>query len=1050
MIFPRMLFIVFLFSLYSCSKIQLEQGTARSPAGSNLLLPESLSEMDKVKILLAINKEIPELFANASRFDIDILKILEDQTQLQQLLLQDPRFLERWNQKQLMSIEIIINDPSEKTIQTKQLKRESVKEWKVKLLKKCKEILQSNQNLQQLTIDKITSLNKFTSAGFLNGLILNLPPSSQVAIREIQKKSDIIQIESYLENHLPVTLKNFKSNPPEINFSRKYLIERWKTLIAIEKDAQTFLDLLLFTENRNVPLSTFANQIEQLSDADFVTLADPDYQKNALRKLFNHEKLKIINFYKNYLRIQLNQTEIITSTLVEGYKITLKEQNPNLAIFRGCTGGDCSSQNSFPFPNDPNERVFYIYDKENRLKGYLSGTMLTDPQGETNLYINTIAGNRVNAIDTEMIFQAIFQERLSLGVASIILPNSKNLPSLINFPLIRSVYNDAISNRPETQIYYRDQDLRKIIEKFKSIHNVGDYDHMDQNLSGVTYSPLEKSRLSLKTTVTNIDNVFNVSLAAEKIDASAFLELRLNLLNSGNIELSDKITSATFTGHDQALLNEVIEIIQGKIILTTAEIENKMDSLSKHFNISPLQLKMIQEKYLLNAYLLAKDAKDSRYFSINLNKLLKDFKMTNSRPLVPRSKLAYQRWQEELLNASEYETIRRTYLLMLQHKIPIQIEIKDDLLRFSYALLKEPEGEYIFSNKQIHRTQKAVPELKYFSSKVLKEAIASRDINTLLDFSRKIFSSPYAADWEDLAIETLDAAIRFHDDQTISNLIQYSLSQLHAEAWKDLASKVLTQAINFRNPTLLRSFPAYVFSTPHASEWGDLLDQTIDVAIERKDTRLMSLIAEHAFLYPNSIKNKKLITKLVSVSIQNKYIDVIASLAKGVFSQDYSIEWKELFHKLIVEAIRLENDEAIFNILLGQLSTKNNPDLSVNAEIKNFFYKTLFELIASKERVSLRYISRIVISGVTQKEYNQLIFAIFPMAIELNDHRTLENIKKALVKNCPPELQTLFGIISRYRNEEDFEQLKNDYYGSMKRSGLQPPLSCNETIKSFF
>ena len=71
-------FIVYflIFNFCSCAFIHhTPEGFSRNPA--QILLGDNLTNANKIKILMAIHKEIPELFANAnaSRFDIDLLKI---------------------------------------------------------------------------------------------------------------------------------------------------------------------------------------------------------------------------------------------------------------------------------------------------------------------------------------------------------------------------------------------------------------------------------------------------------------------------------------------------------------------------------------------------------------------------------------------------------------------------------------------------------------------------------------------------------------------------------------------------------------------------------------------------------------------------------------------------------------------------------------------------------------------------------------------------------------------------------------------------------------
>jgi hypothetical protein len=173
-----------------------------------------------------------------------------------------------------------------------------------------------------------------------------------------------------------------------------------------------------------------------------------------------------------------NQTKVTSS-------IELVQVPPQIGIFRGCIGGDCSSQFSFPYPNDPHEKVFYI--KTKTLKGYVSTTEVM-VGAEKALYVITISGANVSAEDVELIFRGFEKAKEALGVKHIILPTLNNLAGLINFPNIRAVYENHIKKSNHSiEIVYQDKEIRDAIEKYKpwSGYNAGAYDHSDRNKNGV-------------------------------------------------------------------------------------------------------------------------------------------------------------------------------------------------------------------------------------------------------------------------------------------------------------------------------------------------------------------------------------------------------------------------------------------------------------------------------------------------------------------------------------------------------------------------------------
>jgi hypothetical protein len=193
--------------------------------------------------------------------------------------------------------------------------------------------------------------------------------------------------------------------------------------------------------------------------------------------------------------------------------VTLKEVTPREAIFRGCTGGDCSSQYSFPYPNDPHERVFFIYgggkdvdkekgkeeekeeapEEESHLKGYVSATEV-NYKGKKALYVITIAGNRVSAGDTKLILMALEKAKEQLGFYQILLPAQDKINGLINFPAPRGVYEQYVKGHSPLPMEYQDQLIRRAIETFDSKNNSGAYDHMESNAVGIELKVDSKER----------------------------------------------------------------------------------------------------------------------------------------------------------------------------------------------------------------------------------------------------------------------------------------------------------------------------------------------------------------------------------------------------------------------------------------------------------------------------------------------------------------------------------------------------------------------------
>jgi hypothetical protein len=165
-------------------------------------------------------------------------------------------------------------------------------------------------------------------------------------------------------------------------------------------------------------------------------------------------------------------------------EILLKQVRPEIGIFRGCTGGDCSSQYSFPYPNDPHERVFFI-EKQNTIKGYLSAIEVL-VNGQKVLYVITISGAHLSSMDTELILRGLEKAKQLLGVEHIVLPDAGNINALINFPAVRSIYENHIKHKASVALLYQDQEIRTAIQNYQpnSGYNKGQYDYMNNNKTG--------------------------------------------------------------------------------------------------------------------------------------------------------------------------------------------------------------------------------------------------------------------------------------------------------------------------------------------------------------------------------------------------------------------------------------------------------------------------------------------------------------------------------------------------------------------------------------
>jgi hypothetical protein len=191
----------------------------------------------------------------------------------------------------------------------------------------------------------------------------------------------------------------------------------------------------------------------------------------------------------------VKQSETVTEVVGKGMRMV--EVPPGFGILRACAGGDCSTAYSFPFPNDPNEHVFFIYDSDGRVKGYLEGTIL-ESNGKKSFYLNTINGPRISSGDTRALIQGVFENLKELGATQLVLPEESKLDVLINFEPIKSVFREVIQGRTSCDLKYYDSSFRATLEEFKSEFNNKKDEHRITNTKGHVFAPNEGEILALE------------------------------------------------------------------------------------------------------------------------------------------------------------------------------------------------------------------------------------------------------------------------------------------------------------------------------------------------------------------------------------------------------------------------------------------------------------------------------------------------------------------------------------------------------------------------
>lgn len=210
--------------------------------------------------------------------------------------------------------------------------------------------------------------------------------------------------------------------------------------------------------------------------ADFTASKSTDFklQLESDTELSVEQKKKLENYFIS------NVSKLIPKmTSQEGVRLRLKmtEVPPQVAIFRGFAGNDCSTLCSFPFVNSPNEYTFLVYDNKESIKGYVQATVVHS-EGERMLYIHTIAGPRISSDDTAIILNSFSQIKEKYGWKAIVIPPLEKISAYVNFIPVKETFKKTITSETRA-ISYEDSNYRSLLKT--SFQLSKSYDDADSN-----------------------------------------------------------------------------------------------------------------------------------------------------------------------------------------------------------------------------------------------------------------------------------------------------------------------------------------------------------------------------------------------------------------------------------------------------------------------------------------------------------------------------------------------------------------------------------------
>lgn len=417
------------------------------------LLPPLSTDLERASYLMWVDSQYPGLLDHKTSYEVDLFSLIERETKLVQAL-RNINQIRNANQ----GVEISVYSVQQGPVQAKPASDKPF-QWSPNVALGITQMHQAESYKGALVgLAKLLPAEKAKQA-------YRMTAEEAVAFLKIELQETISKAEFDASiHHLTGT-------------SRDEILEQISHRIATERNVlRKCADELIAHAKA---LHTTMGE-EQLKEWLASAVAASDNPMQGLTKKQVEDFGKTI---KKYLEAQnlINDVHLAMNE-TRSTHFTLREVPPHVGIFRGWAGGDCSSQYTFAYPWAPQERVFFVHDHENRVKGYIGTSVVQVKGGATYLYVHTIQGARISATDTDLIIAAFQKQKAALGVSGVLLPTSGQAYYLVNYAEIRGAIAKRSYQGRNTTIAYFDPKARDIAGTFKT-QNVT-YDNVSQNTQG--------------------------------------------------------------------------------------------------------------------------------------------------------------------------------------------------------------------------------------------------------------------------------------------------------------------------------------------------------------------------------------------------------------------------------------------------------------------------------------------------------------------------------------------------------------------------------------
>lgn len=1046
--------------------------------------PKIETAREKAEFLLQIQEEIPSFFEDKGNFDIDLMNLLDRQRDIQKKLDKNKQYVEATEHVRPLK-EITF----QYKIQAPKTKLNLNHEAFLKTLPKLLANIQSIRNrelLNSLMEEQLKQLNIISKDNLLVGLINSLPEEERSFIF---KESDLSKKIELIFQALPQELSdNFRfqnfgwSTMPSKNEVWSALRESIKIEEAFDLNLLTYLcvmdsngalksdaEIIRITQdltlNPEIILQKIqlANNVTQLTDLQSDIKVGP---KNLKLQLSRIQKSLALKEKENIAELRK--------------KIILREVSPAVGIFRGCAGKDCSSSVSFPYPNDPYERTYFIFDEENKIKGYATGTIVNSKK-ERGYYLITIAGPRLSEEDSELIIKGLNFAKKDLDFNALLLPGDTS--SLINYEEINLAYSKASKSAKVASISYNNKSTRRLIEKISEQDDGADYDFMSNNKKAFYIEPenLEnsisyeiKNRPSeIKKFTIPTKNEFNklllsLYLMQKNYDRREFVSEVLKIINlseveflnwSNKIQNRDQLNYASYMAYLNSLfenekeLNTFIskdyprffEAISRVSDLSEPSVQSKvfsqLEKIVYHTN-SDVHGRLIGNVFASHNVIRSPDHLEKLLKMVILkanNQILDQlidfvFPYSHTRGMTDLLKL--------LINRGDSRIRKRVVEFVLLNPHPNTKELLEELLKYNEPDLLKLYAKVFFRGGETPNQKELIPFLLERAGPesypdIVKYIFANSKCSQCADYLdlliRKGDSKVHVAIIKEVyskgliipsKLQVRHLMIENHPDVLIS-LAHEVFSKPYSKNWEDLIQTLVKN----KDPEVLRSLAVFVFKQPHMKSRVDLIEKLI----RKGNTDVRIALAQYVFSQTHSKNMSHLLELLIDLSGN----EVLREIASSVFSKPHAKNLQHLVEKVIhkgnQETLLILAEDGLFqnsfqnsDYLLSKIISKSNQntlELLVRKDLNGAIsknYPNSIRLIAEKgNNATLQKLVENVFDELKPEKYSEKYVDILKLIAERGSQDVLLSIAYGEVyKNNTKNLHNIAEIVIERGNTD--------------------------------